>query len=77
MRTTRTRRHYDHRLRRLVEQNGDLQLAVRNNVPRSTARDERIRNHFGEIWPTFQEALFLEILEETGGFSHHSFRFER
>ncbi len=39
MATTRIRRHYDHRLRRLVEQTGDVQLAVQNGVPRSTARD--------------------------------------
>ena len=39
MATTRIRRLYDHRLRRLVRQTGDTQLAVQNGVPRSTARD--------------------------------------
>lgn len=39
MATIRIRRQYDHRLRRLVQKTGDVQLAVRNGVPRSTARD--------------------------------------
>ena len=39
MTKTRIRRRYDHRLRRLVHQTGDVQLAVQNGVPRSTARD--------------------------------------
>ena len=39
MATTRTRRRYDHRLQRLVHQTGDIQLAVQNGVPRSTAQD--------------------------------------
>ena len=37
--TTRTRRRYDHRLRLLVHQTGDVELAIQNGVPRSTARD--------------------------------------
>jgi len=36
--TTRTQRRYDHRLRALVKKTGDLDLAVRHGVPRSTAR---------------------------------------
>ena len=31
------RRHYDHRFRQLVHDTGDIQLAVRRGVPRSTA----------------------------------------
>jgi len=37
--TTRTRRRYDHRLRLLAHQTRDVQLAIQNGVPRSTARD--------------------------------------
>jgi len=36
---TRTRRSYDHQLRRFVHSTGNLQLAIANGVPRSTARD--------------------------------------
>ena len=39
MEAQRIRRRYDHRLRRLVHETGDVHLAVRNGVPRSTARD--------------------------------------
>ena len=39
MEVQRVRRRYDHRLQRLVHETGDIQLAVRNGVPRSTARD--------------------------------------
>lgn len=35
---THTQRQYDHRLRRLIQTTGDLDLAVRYDVPRSTAR---------------------------------------
>ena len=35
----RTRRTYDHRFRQLVRETGDLRPALRNGVPRSTARD--------------------------------------
>ena len=34
----RTQKQYDHRLRRLIQTTGDLDLAVRHGVPRSTAR---------------------------------------
>ena len=36
---TRTRRRYDHRLRHLVQESGDIRLAIRQGVPRSTPRD--------------------------------------
>ena len=35
----RRRRRYDHRFREFVHETGDIELAVRNGVPRSTARD--------------------------------------
>ena len=35
---THTQKQYDHRLRRLIQNTGDLELAVRHGVPRSTAR---------------------------------------
>ena len=35
---TYTQKQYDHRLRRLIQKTGDLDLAVRYGVPRSTAR---------------------------------------
>ena len=35
---TRTRRTYDHRLRKLIQVTGDTQLATRRGIPRSTAR---------------------------------------
>ena len=34
----RTQKQYDYRLRRLIQTTGDLDLAVRHGVPRSTAR---------------------------------------
>ena len=39
MKAPRIRRRYDHRLQHLVYETGDVQLAMRNGVPRSTARD--------------------------------------
>ena len=39
MEARRTRRRYDHRFREVVRQTGDVELAVRQGVPRSTARD--------------------------------------
>ncbi|MDG1896950.1 MAG: hypothetical protein P8J37_18745, partial [Fuerstiella sp.] len=35
---TRSQKQYDHRLRLLIQNTGDLDLAVRHGVPRSTAR---------------------------------------
>ena len=39
METSRVRRRYDHRFRDFVYETGDVELAVKNGVPRSTARD--------------------------------------
>ena len=39
MATTRTRRHYDHRLKHRVRDTGNIPLAIENGVPRLTARD--------------------------------------
>jgi hypothetical protein len=39
MEAQRLRRRYDHRLQRLVHDTSDIQIAIRNGVPRSTARD--------------------------------------
>ncbi len=39
MEAQRIRRRYDHRFREVVRETGDIELAVRNGVPRSTARD--------------------------------------
>ena len=39
METHRIRRRYDHRLRHLVHETGDVHIALQNGVPRSTARD--------------------------------------
>ena len=39
MEAQRTRRRYDHRFRSIVHETGDIELAVRKGVPRSTARD--------------------------------------
>ena len=36
--STHTQKQYDHRLRRLIQTTGDLELAVGHGVPRSTAR---------------------------------------
>ena len=35
---SRIQKQYDHRLRRLIQTTGDLDLAVRHGVPRSTTR---------------------------------------
>jgi hypothetical protein len=39
MEVRRIRRRYDHRFRDIVRETGDVEFAVRNGVPRSTARD--------------------------------------
>ena len=39
MEAQRTRHRYDHRFRSIVHETGDIELAVRKGVPRSTARD--------------------------------------
>ena len=53
--TTRTQRRYDHRLRILVQTTGDLELAIRHGVPRSTARGWRTE--------TTTEVVSLDVLE--------------
>ena len=53
--TTRTQRRYDHRLRDLVQTTGDLDLAIRHGVPRSTARGWRTK--------TTTEVVSLDVLE--------------
>ena len=39
MQSETSRRNYDHRFRQLIHKTGDVELAIRNGVPRSTARD--------------------------------------
>jgi len=39
MKAQRIRRHYDHRFREFVRETGNVELAVKKGVPRSTARD--------------------------------------
>ncbi len=53
--TTRTQRRYDHRLRELVQTTGDVELAIRHGVPRSTAR--------GWLTKTTTEVISLDVLE--------------
>ena len=53
--TTRIQRRYDHRLRTLVQTTGNLGLAVRHGVPRSTAR--------GWLTRTSTEVVTLDVLE--------------
>ena len=53
--TTRTQRRYDHRLRDLVQTTGDVELAIRHGVPRSTARGWRTNRS--------TEVVSLEVLE--------------
>ena len=53
--TTRTQRRYDHRLRDLVQTTGDLELAIRHGVPRSTARGWRNK--------TTTEVVSLDVIE--------------
>jgi putative transposase len=53
--TTRTQRRYDHRLRDLVQTTGDLELAIRHGVPRSTARGWRTK--------TTTEVVSLDVIE--------------
>ena len=53
--TNRMQRRYDHRLQALVRTTGDLELAVRHGVPRSTAR--------GWLTRTSTEVVTLDVLE--------------
>ena len=52
---TRTQRRYDHRLRELVQTTGDVEVAIRHGVPRSTARDW--------LTKTTPEVVSLDLLE--------------
>ena len=61
--TTRTQRRYDHRLQSLVKTTGDIGLAVREGVPRSTARGWLTRSN--------TEVVTLDVLElETTRLQH-------
>ncbi len=55
---TRFQRIYDHRLKDLVHETGDIQLAVRRGVPRSTAR--------GWLCRSRRNVVTLDVLEATG-----------
>ncbi len=52
---TRSQRIYDHRLKNLVRETGDIQLAVERGVPRSTAQ--------GWLCPASREVVTLDILD--------------
>jgi transposase InsO family protein len=56
--TTRFQKTYDNRLKNLVHETGDIQLAVRRGVPRSTAR--------GWLCCSRKEVVTLDVLEATG-----------
>ena len=63
MEITRTQRRYDHRLQSLVKTTGDISLAVREGVPRSTARGWLTRSN--------SEVVTLDVLElETTRLQH-------
>lgn len=51
----RTQRRYDHRLRQLVQTTGDIQLAIEQGVPPSTAR--------GWLAKPTTEVVSLDVLE--------------
>jgi len=53
--TTRTQRRYDHRLQSLVKTTRDIRLAIRQGVPRSTARGWLTRSN--------TEVVTLDVLE--------------
>jgi len=68
--TTRLQRRYDHRLRNLVQTTGDLELAIRHGVPRSTARGWRTK--------TTTEVVSLDVLElDTIRLQHEVIRLRR
>ena len=52
---THTQKQYDHRLRRLIQNTGDLDLAARHGVPRSTAR--------GWLKQTKTDVVSLDVLD--------------
>ena len=68
--TTRLQRRYDHRLRNLVQTTGDLELAIRHGVPRSTARGWRTK--------TTTEVVSLDVVElDTIRLQHEVIRLRR
>ena len=68
--TTRLQRRCDHRLRNLVQTTGDLELAIRHGVPRSTARGWRTK--------TTTEVVSLDVLElDTIRLQHEVIRLRR
>ena len=52
---THTQKQYDHRLRRLIQNTGDLDLAARHGVPRSTAR--------GWLKQTKTDVVSIDVLD--------------
>ncbi len=52
---TRPQKKYDHRLRQLIQSTGDLDLAVRYGVPRSTAR--------GWLKQTHRNVVSIDVLD--------------
>lgn len=52
---THPQKQYDHRLRRLIQNTGDLDLAVRHGVPRSTAR--------GWLKPSRTDVVSIDVLD--------------
>ena len=52
---TQIQKQYDHRLRRLIQQTGDVDLAVRYGVPRSTAR--------GWLKQARTDVVFIDVLD--------------
>ena len=51
----REQKQYDHRLRRLIQTTGDLDLATRHGVPRSTAR--------GWLKQTKTDVVSIDVLD--------------
>ena len=54
---TRSQKIYDHRLKDLVRETGDIQLAVQRGVPRSTAQDW--------LCPSSREVVTLDVHDAT------------
>ena len=52
---TRPQKKYDHRLRQLIQNTGDLDLAVRHGVPRSTAR--------GWLKQTYANVVTIDVID--------------
>ncbi len=57
MERARSQKVYDHRLKKLVRETGDIQLAVENGVPRSTAR--------GWISASAESVVTLDVFDAT------------